>query len=103
MSERAPNPAAPPRPRAGQNLASLATQPLPRHQAVFIVASTVLAMAMILGREDNARGPLWHAMWMLSLVVVLGSGLGAFARRLHGTASSAKVGANRSPARPKGD
>ena len=63
-------------------------------------------MAMILGREDNARGPLWHLMWMVSLVVVLGSGLGAFARRLHRSTPAAKAGggaAGRAPARPEGE
>jgi hypothetical protein len=98
VSERAPNPAAEPRNRAGQ-VASLANHALPRHQAVFIVAATVLAMAMLLGREDNARGPLWHAMWMLSLVVVLGSGLGAFARRLH-SAPAAGRATPKGPAKP---
>lgn len=82
MSQASPERATSPVPRAGPGVVALATAPVPRRQAIFIVAATVLAMSMLLGRNDASRGPLWHMMWMLSLVVVLGGVLSTLARLL---------------------
>lgn len=82
VSEASPERAASPVPRAGPGVVALATAPVPRRQAIFIVAVTVLGMSLLLGRNDTSRGPLWHMMWMVSLVVVLGGVLSTLARLL---------------------
>lgn len=64
---------------------------VPRRYAVFLAACTVLTMALGLGRDDQTRGPLWHMMWILSLVVVLATLAGSLARRSRGAVSGTRV------------
>ncbi|XVJ58801.1 MAG: hypothetical protein HEQ23_05115 [Tepidisphaera sp.] len=71
---------------------------VPRRYAVFLAACTVLTMALGLGRDDQTRGPLWHMMWILSLVVVLATLAGSLARRSRGAAATAMR--SRKPAHP---
>lgn len=95
VSDPAPERAASPSRTSGSALSALAAAPLPKRHAVLVVAATVLAMSMILGRNDASRGPLWHMMWMLSLVVVLGGVLGAASRFLRRPVAPARTPAPR--------
>jgi hypothetical protein len=54
---------------------------VPKQYAVVLAATTILVMSL-LGRHDDTRGPLWHAMILGSLVIVLASVIGAVAKRL---------------------
>ena len=69
---------------------------IPRRYAVLLAAGTIVVMALCFGRDDQTRGPLWHSMWMLSLVVVLANISASFARRGHGAMATLRI--NKSPA-----
>lgn len=64
---------------------------IPRRYAVLIAAGTIVVMALCFGRDDQTRGPLWHSMWMLSLVVVLSNLAGSFARRSRGAMTTLRA------------
>lgn len=65
---------------------------VPKSVAVLLVAGTVLTMSMMSGHDDT-RGPLWHAMWVASLIVLLATGFGAAARRVGKVAGTIGTGA----------
>jgi hypothetical protein len=57
-----------------------------------MAAGTIVVMALGFGRDDQTRGPLWHTMWMLSLVVVLANIAGSVARRGRSALSVPRAG-----------
>jgi hypothetical protein len=47
-----------------------------------LASVTILLMSLVGWRDDDTRGPLWHAMLMGSFIVVLASVLGAVAKQM---------------------